>query len=80
MTKKAYPWSLEGVCLTVLECVSVAREWCRVRGVERSMGDIKQSLTQLQQSQARHGTVASQHGEQRRVDICILCRYCVDTV
>ena len=51
----------------------------RVASVE-SMGDIKQILTQLLQSQARHGTVASQHGEQRRVDICILCRYSVDTV
>ena len=64
----------------MLECVSVAGDWCGVWRVERSMGDIKQSLTQLQQSQARHGTVASQHGEQRRVDISILCRYCVDIV
>ena len=51
----------------------------RVESVE-SMGDIKQIITQLLQSQARHGTVGSQHGEQWPVDICILCRYCVDTV
>ena len=65
----------------VSECwivLLVAGEWCCVWRVWRVWGDIKQILTQLLQSQARHGTVASQHGEQWPVDICILCRYSVD--